>query len=143
MRSLVLIVLCAPLLGCAVALGPGFNHSYRSVDVSARSLEPTHIHVSVTDKLENVGNRGLAYLDVTPPDGPAFGTRNVSVSVGGNAVTSLGVTRQSGPSLRVPFAPQWLEGQQREIAFGYDLDPAPESQGVVAATPDGFYLADP
>jgi hypothetical protein len=143
MRSLVLIMLCAVLLGCAVALGPGFNHSYRSVDVSATSIEPTHIHVSVTDKLENVGNRGLAYLDVTLPDGPPFGTRNVSVSVGGKAVTSFGVTRQSGPSLRVPFAPQWLEGQQREIAFGYDLDPAPENRGVVAATPDGFYLADP
>ncbi len=143
MRSLALIVLSTLLPGCAVALGPGFSHSFRSADVSATSIEPAHIHVQVTDKLENVGDRGLAYLDVTLPGGPSFGTRDVSVAVGGKAVTSRRVTRQSGPSLRVPFDPQWLKGQEKEIAFAYDLEPAPEGRGVVAATADGFYLADP
>ncbi len=143
MRWLLLLLLSASLLGCAVALGPGFSHFYRSVDISATSIEPTHIHVQVTDKLENVGNRGLAYLDVTLPEGPSFGTRNVSITVGGKTVVSQRVTRQSGPSLRVPFDPQWRQGEKKEIAFAYDLDPAAEGRGVVAATPDGFYLADP
>ena len=143
MRSLALILISLALLGCAVALGPGFNHSYRSVDVSATSIEPTHIHVQVTDKLENVGNRSLSYLDVTLPGGPSFGTRDIRVSVGGKNVASRRVSRQSGPSLRVSFDPQWLQGEEREIAFAYDLEPAPEGRGVIAATPDGFYLADP
>jgi hypothetical protein len=143
MRSLALISISASLLGCAVALGPGFSHSYRSVDVSATSIEPTHIHVRVTDKLENVGNRALAYLDVTLPSGPSFGTKDVSVTVGAKAVLSQRVIRESGPVLRVPFDPPWLQGQEREIAFAYDLEPAPEGRGVVAATSDGFYLADP
>jgi len=143
MRSLVLVLLCASLSGCAVALGPGFGHSYRSVDVSATSIEPTHIHVHVIDKLENIGNSGLTYLDVTLPAGPAFGTRDVNVTVGAKSVASQRVTRQSGPSLRIPFDPQWLQGEEREIGFGYDLEPAPEGRGVVAATADGFYLADP
>jgi hypothetical protein len=143
MRSLVLIVLSASLFGCAVALGPGFSQSYRSVEVSLTSIEPTHIHLSVTDKLENVGNRSLTSLDVILPRGPSFGTADVSVTVGGKAVTSQRVVRQSGPSLRIPFDPRWLQGQERDIAFGYDLEPTPEGRGVVAATPDGFYLADP
>lgn len=143
MRSLALILLSISLLGCAVALGPGFNHSYRSVDVSATSIEPPRIHVQVTDRLENIGNRGLSYLDVTLPGGPSFGTRDVSISVGGRNVLSQKVNHQSGPSLRVPFDPPWLQGEEKEIAFAYDLDPAAEGRGVVAATPDGFYLADP
>ena len=143
MRSLALIPSCALLLGCAVALGPGFRHSYRSVDVSATSIEPTHVHVQVRDKLENAGDRRLSYLDVTLPSGPSFGTREVSVTVGGKAVTSRRGSRQSGLSLRVPFQTEWLPGQQREIGFAYDLEPAPEGRGVVAATADGFYLADP
>ena len=143
MRSLALILISASLLGCAVALGPGFSHSYRSVDVSATSIEPTHIHVRVTDTLENIGDRTMAYLDVTLPGGPSFGTEDVSVTVGAKAVPSQTVTRQSGPSLRVPFDPAWPQGGERKIAFAYDLDPSPEGRGVVAATSDGFYLADP
>src|SRR5580693_765358 len=120
MRLPCLILLFLSLFGCAVALGPGFNQAYRSVDVSATSIEPTHIHVQVTDKLENIGNRSLSYLDVTLPGGPSFGTRDVSISVGGENVAGQGVNRQSGPSLRIFFDPQWPQGQEREIAFGYD-----------------------
>jgi hypothetical protein len=143
MRSLALILVSTSFLGCVVALGPGFSHSYRSVDVSATSLEPTRIHVQVTDKLENVGNRDLLYLDVTFPEGPSFGTKDVSVTVEGKVVPSRTVSRQSGSSLRIPFDPRWLQGQERQIAFAYDLDPRPEGRGVVAATADDFYLADP
>jgi len=143
MRSLALILISASLLGCAVALGPGFNQSYRSVGVSATSIEPMHIHVQVTDKLENIGDRGLPYLDVALPPAPSFGTRDVIVTVGAKAVRTSSINRESGPSLRVPFDPPWPQGEQREIAFAYDLEPTPEGRGVVAATSDGFYLADP
>ena len=142
-RSLALLLISASLLGCAVALGPGFRHPYRLVDVSANSIEPTHIHVRVTDKLENIGDRPLAYLDVALPGGPSFGTKNVSVAVDAKGVLSQRVARQSGSALRVPFDPPWLQGQEREIGFAYDLEPVPEDRGVVAATSDGFYLADP
>jgi hypothetical protein len=140
MRLPGLILFSLALFGCAVALGPGFNHAYRSVDVSATSLEPTHIHVQVSDKLENVGDRSLTYLNVALPNGPSFGTKNINVTVGGKAVASR---RESGTGLQVPFNPPWPQGDEREIALAYDLEPAPEGRGVVAATPDGFYLADP
>ena len=143
MRLLGLALLSVLFLGCAVALGPGFNQAYRSVDVSATSIEPTHVHVQVSDKLKNIGNRSLAYLDVALPDGPSFGTTNVSVKVDGKAVADLRIARESGPSLRIPFNPPWPQSQEREIAFSYDLDPAPQGRGVVAATAEGFYLADP
>ena len=143
MRLPCLILLSVSLFGCAVALGPAFNQAYRSVDVSATSIEPTHIHVQVSDKLENIGDRSLTYLDVVLPNGPSFGTSNVSVTVGGKAVADRRVTQESGPSLRILFDPRWPQGERREIVFAYDLEPAPEGRGVVAATADGFYLADP
>jgi hypothetical protein len=143
MRSLALVLISASLLGCAVPLGPGFKHAYRSVDVSATSIEPTHIRVKIIDKLENVGNRSLAYLDVVLPSGPSFGTKDVRITLDGKIVESQRINRQSGPSVRIAFDPLWQAGQQREITFGYDLEPAPQGRGVVAATADGFYLADP
>src|ERR1700747_880427 len=100
MRLPCLILLSVSSFGCAVALGPGFNQAYRSVDVSATSIEPTHIHVQVSDKLENIGDRSLTYLDVALPDGPSFGTSNVSVTVGGRAIADRRMTQESGPSPR-------------------------------------------
>jgi hypothetical protein len=143
MRSIALILISVLFLGCAVPLGRGFNHAYRSVDVSATSTEPAHIHIKILDKLENVGDRSLAYLDVDLPSGPSFGTKDINITVDGKAVASRPVVQQSGPSLRIPFDPPWPQGQEREISFTYDLNPAPEGRGVVAATTDGFYLADP
>jgi hypothetical protein len=143
MRSIALILVSVSLLGCAVPLGRGFNHAYRSVDVSATSIEPAHIHVTILDKLENVGNRSLGYLNVDLPGGPSFGTKDINVMVDGKAVAGQTVAQQSGPSVRIPFDPAWPQGQEREISFAYDLEPAPEGRGVVAATADGFYLADP
>jgi hypothetical protein len=143
MRLLGVALLSICLVGCAVALGPGFNQTYRSVDVSATSIEPTHVHVQVSDKLENIGDRSLAYLDVALPSGPSFGTSNVSVKVGGKDVADRRLTRESGSSLRIPFNPPWPQSEEREIAFAYDLNPTQEGRGVVAATVDGFYLADP
>jgi hypothetical protein len=143
MRPLLLILICALSTGCAVALGPGFSQPTRVVEVSATSIEPTHIHIQVTDTLENVGNRGLDYLDVTLPGGPIFGTGDVGVAVEGKTV-AIGERRQEpGSSLRVPFVPEWPQGETREITFHYDLEPAREGRGVVATTSDGFYLASP
>lgn len=143
MRPLLLIVGCALCTGCAVALGPGFSQPTRAVDISGTSVEPTHIHVQVTDTLENVGNRGLDYLDVTLPGGAIFGTRNMSVKVEGKIVAGEEAHREPGSSLRVPFIPEWRQGETKEITFNYDLEPAREGRGVVATTSDGFYLASP
>ena len=143
MRPLLLILICALSTGCAVALGPGFSQPTRVAEVSATSIEPTHIHVQVTDTLENVGNRGLDYLDVTLPGGPIFGTRDVSVAVKGTIVASGETRQEPESSLRVPFVPEWPQGETREITFNYDLEPAREGRGVVATTSDGFYLASP
>jgi Peptidase family M1 domain len=143
MRSLALILLSVTLLGCAVALGPGFNHTDRIVSVSAISIEPTRITVRVADKLENIGNRGLAYLDVSLPAGSSLGTQNLGITVAGKTVASRKVNAGSGSLLRIPFNPSWPIGGEREIAFRYELEPSPDARGAVAANPDDFYLADP
>jgi hypothetical protein len=143
MRLLALIFVGASLMGCTVALGPGFHHADRLVDVSAISIEPAHIHLRVRDTLENVGNRELRNLDVVLPGGPSFGTRDIVVSVDEKPVETQRVNRESGVSLRIPFDPVWTRNREKEISFGYDLEPATEGRGVVAATMDGFYLADP
>lgn len=143
MRLLPLLLICGLSAGCAVALGPGFSQPSRVAEVSATSVEPTHIHIQVTDTLENVGNRGLDYLDVALPGGLIFGTKDVSVAVKGNIVASGETRQEPGSSLRVPFVPEWPQGETREITFNYDLEPAREGRGVVATTSDGFYLASP
>jgi peptidase M1-like protein len=143
MRSLALILLCAALLGCAVALGPGFNHADRIVSVSAISIEPARISVRVTDKLENIGNRGLTYLDVSLPAGSSFGTQNLGITVAGKTAAGRKVNAESGSLLRISFNPAWPIGEGREIDFGYELEPSPEARGAIAATADDFYLADP
>lgn len=143
MRPLLLILICALSTGCAVALGPGFSHPTRVVEVSATSTAPTHIHIQVTDTLENVGNRGLDFLDVTLPGGPIFGTRDVSVAIDGKKVANGEAGQEPGSSLRIPFTPEWPQGETRQITFNYDLEPAGEGRGVVATTADGFYLASP
>jgi hypothetical protein len=98
------------------------------------------VQVKVTDTLENAGDRTLNYLDVSLPTGPSFGTRNVTVSAEGKVVVSQQRMTQGG-TLRIPFGSKWAQGERREITFSYDLQPAPEGRGVVAATPTGFYLA--
>lgn len=143
MRSLLLILTCALSTGCAVALGPGFSEPTRTVEVSATSIEPTHIHIQVKDTLQNVGDRSLNYLDVTLPGGPIFGTEDVGVAVGGKTVAARQARQEPGSALRVPFVPEWPQGETREITFNYDLEPAREGRGVVATTADGFYLASP
>src|ERR1700731_4928110 len=125
MRLLSVALLSISLFGCAVALGPGFNQTYRSVDVSATSIEPTHVRVQVSDKIENIGDRSLAYLDVALPSGPSFGTSDFRVKGGGKDVADLRITRESSPSLRIPFSPPWPQGEGREIAIAYDLNPTP------------------
>src|SRR5689334_9736977 len=124
MRSIALICISISLLGCAVPLVRGFNHAFRPVEVSATPFGPRDIHVTILDKLQNVGDRTLTYLDVHRPNGPSFGTRDVNIMVDGKAVASRTVTEQSGPSLRIPFDPPWTERQERESSFAYDLEPA-------------------
>jgi hypothetical protein len=45
--------------------------------------------------------------------------------------------------LRARFDPPWPTRQRREAVLEYDLATDPALGGVAAATPDGFYLADP
>src|SRR6202040_721429 len=128
MRLLSLIIVSASLTACTVALGPGFHHADRLVDVSAISIEPAHIHLRVRDKLENNGTRELQDLDVVLPGGPSFGTRDITVSVEGKRVKTQRVSLQSGVSLRIPFDRAWSQNQEKDIAFDYDLEPAPEGR---------------
>jgi len=44
--------------------------------------------------------------------------------------------------MRMAFDPPWEQRQSREIAAEWDLVPGPSARGTVAASPNGFYIAD-
>lgn len=145
-RPLVAAALLAGLFltGCAVPLGPGFRLRARQMvlgEAPAPSAAP--VRVRVAERMENTGNRPLAYLDVTLPAAIAAGRSNLTIRIDGRTVPPVAVRDAPGAPLRVRFDPPWPPRQAREVVLEYDLATDPGRGGVAAVTPDGFYLADP
>jgi hypothetical protein len=138
------------LAGCAVPMGPGFQHSTRKDAISEvvggppiTSGEPSdHIHMQVTDVIENVGNGAIAYLDVGLKRGPAFRVANLTLHVDGRQIESARMARDPAAPTRVQFAIPWKPNESRTIVFDYDVAPSPGSDAAVGASADGFYIAD-
>jgi len=129
--------------GCAVPLGPGFRLSSRQMEVAEIAAAPARVHIRVTDVLENIGDRNLAYLEVNLPAGAPFGRVNLSVRVDGRDVAAASLASDSAAPVRVPFDPPWPPKQVRTVVFDYDCAPELAERSVVAATSDGFHLGDP
>jgi hypothetical protein len=119
----------ATLCGCAVPLGPGFQHTSRQIALTGTvtaglansPLEP--IRVEVHDHLTNIGNRRLTFLDVQESS-PRCG---------------------DGTLQRMSFAtPVWEQKQVRDPTFAYELPlRKPGGCGVAAITSDGVYMLYP
>jgi hypothetical protein len=99
----------------------------------------------VTDRMENIGNRPLSYLDFSLPTAIGLGNGNLAVRVDGKSVVPVAAPNidvpSSGVTLRLRFEPPWPLRQKREIALEYDVA-TNAAGGVAGVTPEGFYLAD-
>lgn len=123
-------------------LGPGFQFSGRQTDIRPVAGAPGTLHIRVVDHLVNAGDRKLASLEVRLPDGPGFGTQNIGVAIAGKN-TLLDQSSIIDPRMnRVVFDPPWEQQQRALIVTEWDLVPKLSARGSVAATAEGFYIAD-
>jgi hypothetical protein len=123
-------------------LGPGFHFAARRTEIRPASNAPGALHIRVDDRLENSGFSDLESLEVRLPEGPAFGTENLHVSVDGKDVMPQHSSVIDRRMMRATFDPVWEQKQPREIVTEWDLKPDSSARGSIAATPEGFYIAN-
>jgi len=137
------VILATLLTGCAVPLGPGFRLRTRQMALGTAAATSAPVHLRITDRIENTGNRPLEYLDVNLPSAIDPAKNNVSIRIDGKPATPLAGSADPASPLRLRFDPPWPVRQAREFILEYDLATDPVSGGVAAVAPEGFYLADP
>jgi hypothetical protein len=142
---LVTVVLLVALFstGCAVPLGPGFRLRTRQMVLGDTPATPAPVRVRVADRLQNIGNRDLAHLDFSLPAPTAVDRSSLTIRINGQIVPAVPVSEDPAAPLRVRFDPAWPPRQIRDVAFEYAIEPDPVRGTVAAATPNGFYFADP
>jgi hypothetical protein len=133
-------VFCAT--GCVHPLGPGFHFDERQAEILVSTGAPGRIHLKVTDRLENTGNRKLDSLAVRLPDAPSFGAQNLRVLIEGKAINPPHISKTDTRMVSATFNPPWQQTEKREIVAEWDLAPEASTRGNVAASADGFFVAD-
>ncbi len=123
-------------------LGPGFHFEERQAEVLVSAGAPGRIHLKVTDQLENAGDRKLNSLAVRLPDSASFGAQNLRVSIEGAAVNPQHISKTDNRMMNASFNPPWQQAEKREIVTEWDLAPESSTRGTIAASPDGFFIAD-
>ena len=123
-------------------LGPGFRFAGRQTEIRAPAGAPERLHIRVVDRLENAGDRTLRSLEVRLPEGPNFGTQNLRLTIEGKEVSLEHSSNTDRRMMQAAFDPPWERQRPREIATEWDLMPGPSARGTVAASADGFYIAD-
>src|SRR4051794_6757672 len=68
---LTLLSVCIFLSGCAVPLGAGFRLNSRQLSVPNLPGTTGPLHLRISDRMKNDGNRALNYLEVSAPIAPA------------------------------------------------------------------------
>ena len=128
--------------GCVHPLGPGYQFAGRQAEILVSSATPDRIHFRVLDELENAGDRPLHSLDVRLPEGPAYGAQNLRMLVGGAEVSAQHSSQIDARMMRAPFDPPWEQNDRRSIVTEWDLVPQASARGTIAASPEGFFIAD-
>jgi hypothetical protein len=128
--------------GCVQPLGPGFHFVDRQAEVLVSAAAPGRIHLKVTDQLVNAGDRTLHSLEVRLPEAPSFGEQNLHVLAGGKEVSPEPSSPIDRRMMRARFDPPWAQKDSRRIVTEWDLVPEPSARGTIAASPDGFFIAD-
>lgn len=135
----------AGLTGCAVPLGAGFHLDAREIQVRAQPSDPPMLHVLVSDRLGNVGNRPLDSLIVELPSGSTFGLSNLRATVDGEDAEPHLLPSSAAQLYRVPFDPAWPDGAPNHmhvVVLEYDLAPAPGGRGTMGLATESFHVAD-
>jgi hypothetical protein len=128
--------------GCVQPLGPGFHFADRQAEVLVSEGAPGRIHLKVTDQLLNAGDRSLHSLEVRLPEAPSFGAQNLRVLVNGTEVSPQRSSKTDYRRMRAPFDPPWGQNETRQIVTEWDLMPEPSARATIAASENGFYIAD-
>jgi len=133
----------AGLSGCAVPLGAGFHLDAREIQVRAQPSDPPVLHLLVSDRLANVGNRPLDSLIVEMPAGSTFGLTNLRATVDGEDAEPdlLSGANAAAQLYRVPFDPAWADGapsRMHSVVLEYDLAPAAGGRGTMDWPPKAF-----
>jgi len=123
-------------------LGPGFHFAGRQTEIRPAADSPDKLHIRVVDHLENIGDRKLQSLEVRLPESPNFGTQNLHVTIEGKEVLPEHSSFIDPRMRRAAFDPPWEQKQPREIVTEWELIPGSSPRGSVAASAEGFYIAD-
>ena len=81
-------------------------------------------------------------LEVRLPVGQGPVGQNLSVLVGGAQVSPQRVSEADTRMMVEPFDPTWEQKQDRKVVTKWDLFPESSQRGTIAASPDGFFIAD-
>lgn len=145
MRILFSVALAAWIFlaaGCVHPLGPGYQFADRQAEILVSRVSPDRIHFHVVDELDNAGDRPLHSLEVRLPEGPAYGAQNLRVLVEGAEVSPQHSSQTDVRMMRAPFDPPWEQNDRRSVVTEWDLAPEASTRGTIAASQDGFYIAD-
>jgi hypothetical protein len=128
--------------GCVHPLGPGYHFGDRQAEIQASSASPDRIHFHVVDELENNGDRPLRFLEVRLPEARSFGEQHLRVLIESAQVSPQRSSEIDSRMMRAPFDPPWQQNEKRKIVTEWDLMPDPSARGTIAASPNGFFVAD-
>src|SRR4029077_20675281 len=130
---------CSVLLnGCAQPLGPGFRFADRHAEIQAIPEAPAKVHVRVTDRLENVGNRPLSELAAQVSLDAGYRAQNLRVSIDGHEAAVRSLSNTDARLTSAPFERVWKEKETREIIAEMDLLPTPDTRGSIAVSAAAF-----
>jgi hypothetical protein len=140
--AVVLSLLCTS--ACAVPLAPGYRIRKESREVRFVPGSPPALQVRAHYTLENTGNSGLTFVDISFPDERAYGRKNLRVEVDGRDATLADLPKEyqqeSPGARRVMLDPPWQQKQRRELAIEYVLS-SPEDSGTrITLGPADFHL---
>jgi hypothetical protein len=145
LRFVFLVALAAWTLlaaGCVHPLGPGYQFAGRQAEILVSGASPDRIHFHVLDELENAGDRPLRSLEVRLPEAPAYGSQNLRMLVEGAEVSAQHSSQIDPRMMRAPFNPPWEQNDRRSVITEWDLVPQASARGTMAASPEGFFIAD-
>jgi len=128
--------------GCVHPLGPGYDFADRQAEIRVSSAAPDRIRIRVVDELENNGDRPLRSLEVRLPEGPAFGEQKLRVLVQDAEISPRQDSDIDARMMRAPFDPAWQLNEKRKVTTEWDLLPESSTRGTIAASPEGFFIAD-
>lgn len=138
-RSFAMVLAVALLTSCAAPLWPRYQIQKQHFDLSYSSNPPSRISFTATYRLQNTGDRALAFLDVALPDANSYGLENLRISLDGATVT--GTTAPEKNLVRIPFSFAWPIKKKISLNISYDLTARSHPENELAVLDDSFYLS--